>query len=79
MNEEVNGKGDNNVNEYKPLKETEAAERFRCKVSTLRKWRTLGNGPAYIKVGRLVRYSDADLAEYLDANRKQPMAAGGAQ
>jgi len=35
MNEEVNGKGDNNVNEYKPLKETEAAERFRCEVSTL--------------------------------------------
>ena len=35
MNEEVNGKGENNVNEYKPLKETEAAERFRCKVSTL--------------------------------------------
>ena len=79
MNEEVNGKGDNNVNEYKPLKETEAAERLGCKVSTLRKWRTLGNGPAYIKVGRLVRYSDADLAAYLDANRKQPVAAGGAQ
>ena len=50
-----------------------------CSVALLRKWRLHGNGPAYIKVGRLVRYSEADLAAYLDANRKQPAAVGGAQ
>jgi len=61
------------------IDEREAAKALCCTVSTLRKWRTLGNGPAYIKVGRLVRYSEADLATYLDANRKQPAAAGGAQ
>jgi uncharacterized protein YjcR len=44
MNAEVNGKGDYNVNEYKPLNEREAAERLGCKVSTLRKWRTRRKG-----------------------------------
>jgi len=70
MNEQVNGKGDNNVNGYKPAKETEAAERLGCTVSTLRKWRSQGKGPAYVKVGRLVRYAEGDLQAYVDGNRK---------
>jgi len=45
--------------------------------SALRKWRLLRKGPAYIKVSRLVRYSEADLAAFLDANRVQP--AGSAR
>ena len=59
--------------------ENEAAEILGCSVAALQKWRLLRKGPAYIKVSRLVRYSEADLATYLDANRKQPVAAGGAQ
>jgi len=76
MNEEVNGKGENNMNGYKPLKEIEAAERLGCKVSTLRKWRLLGKGLTYRKIGRLVRYCEADVAAFLEAN-KQP--TGGAR
>jgi hypothetical protein len=59
--------------------EQQAAEFLGCTVSALRKWRLLERGPAYCKVGRLVRYTNADLAEYLDANRVEPVAAGGAQ
>ena len=60
------------------LNESEASQVLGCSVAALRKWRCLGNkGPAYVKVGRLVRYSDADLAAFLDANRVQP--AGGGQ
>jgi len=59
--------------------EKEAAVILGCTVSALRKWRLLGKGPAHCKIGRLVRYADADLAEYLDANRVEPVAAGGAQ
>jgi hypothetical protein len=59
--------------------EKEAAVILGCSVAALRKWRLLGKGPTYCKVGRLVRYADADLAEYLDANRVEPAAAGGAQ
>ena len=77
MNEEVNGQGDNNMNGYKPLNETEAAERLGCKVSTLRKWRTRHKGLVYRKIGSLARYTEADLAAFLEANRKQP--TGGAQ
>ena len=57
--------------------EKQAAEILGCTVSALRKWRQLEKGPAYIKVSRLVRYSEADLAAFLDANRVQP--TGGAQ
>lgn len=57
--------------------EKEVAERLNCKVSTLRKWRLLGSGPAYVKVGRRVRYRETDLMAYLDAHCVQP--AGGAR
>jgi len=57
--------------------EREAAEILGCTVSTLRKWRLLRKGPVYVKVSRLVRYSEADLAAYLNANRVEP--AGGAR
>jgi hypothetical protein len=59
--------------------EREAAIVLGCTVSALRKWRLLGKGPIYCKIGRLVRYAEADLAEYLDANRVEPVAAGGAR
>jgi len=64
--------------EVKGMKnEREAAEILGCTVSTLRKWRLLRKGPVYVKVSRLVRYSEADLAAYLNANRVEP--AGGAR
>jgi excisionase family DNA binding protein len=55
-------------------KEQEAAKMLGCSVAALRKWRLLGNnGPAYVKVGRLVRYAEADLMAYLEAHRVQPV------
>jgi hypothetical protein len=59
--------------------EKEAAIVLGCSVAALRKWRLLRKGPIYCKIGRLVRYAEADLAEYLDANRVEPVAAGGVQ
>ena len=56
--------------------EKDAAVILGCTISALRKWRLLGKGPAYCKIGRLVRYAEADLAAFLDANRIDP--AGGA-
>ena len=37
------------------------------KVNTLEGWRVKGEGPSYIKIGRLVRYRLVDLDKYLDA------------
>ena len=52
--------------------EREAAEILNCSVAALQKWRLQRKGPVYVKVSRLVRYSEADLAAFLDANRVQP-------
>lgn len=42
---------------------------------TLRQWRYLGKGPAYAKFGRHVRYSRADLDDYIAAQRVDPVAS----
>jgi hypothetical protein len=54
---------------YKLLTEKQAAAILNCSVALLRKWRLLGIGPAYLKVGRLVRYKEVDLLVFLTANR----------
>ncbi|WP_082557043.1 AlpA family transcriptional regulator [Modestobacter sp. Leaf380] len=33
--------------------------------STLRRWRALGEGPAFVRVGRQVRYRPSDVEEWL--------------
>ena len=51
------------------LNEQQAAEYLNCSVALLRKWRVFGGGPPYSKIGRLVRYREADLATYVNAHR----------
>jgi hypothetical protein len=49
----------------------DAAIYLGVKPTTLRKWRSLGTGPKFIKVGRKVKYALTDLREYL---RKQTVS-----
>jgi len=51
------------------LNEHETAAVLGCSEALLRKWRLCGSGPAYCKVGRLVRYRQVDLDEFIAANR----------
>ena len=51
------------------LNERAAAQILGCTASALRKWRLFGRGPAYIRVGRLIRYREADLAAFIERNR----------
>ncbi|GAA3581264.1 hypothetical protein GCM10022198_00470 [Klugiella xanthotipulae] len=37
-------------------------------VATLADWRSRGGGPAFVKMGRLVRYTDAAVVEWVAAN-----------
>jgi len=37
-------------------------------VSTLNKWRCHGGGPAFVKMGRAVRYRVTDLDTYINAS-----------
>ena len=53
------------------LTETEAARNLRCSPYTLKRWRKKGTGPTYIKMGRLVRYRETDVFEFVKAQAKQ--------
>jgi len=57
------------------IDEKKAAAWLGCTPSAMRKWRYQGKGPTYVNIGRLVRYSETDLAAFLNANRKQPKQA----
>jgi predicted DNA-binding transcriptional regulator AlpA len=56
------------------LTEENTSKRINVSRSALRKWRRQGAGPRYVKLGRLVRYSVAELENWLAAN----LAGGGA-
>ncbi len=51
------------------LDEKAAAQILGCSAALLRKWRLFGDGPAYYKLGRLVRYSEGDLTAFINSNR----------
>ena len=44
---------------------------------TLAEWRVAGEGPRFIKLGRLVRYAPSDLQIWLDANARYSTSQGG--
>jgi predicted DNA-binding transcriptional regulator AlpA len=51
------------------IDERDAAKALCCSVAALRKWRLLGRGPAYCKIGRLVRYPLSELQAYMESCR----------
>lgn len=55
-------------------KEDQAAEYLGMKTNTLRQWRFLSKGPVYLKIGRSVRYRQADLDAFLERVAIQPVA-----
>jgi len=42
------------------------------KVATLRAWRHQKKGPAFLSLGRAIRYLSKDSDEFVQANRHQP-------
>ncbi|MFL7904152.1 helix-turn-helix transcriptional regulator [Azospirillum argentinense] len=58
------------------LTELEAAKHLGISPKTLTRWRWLGTGPAFVKVGaRAVRYREEDLRVFLEAGRHAPTHA----
>lgn len=47
------------------LTEKETSEFLKVKSATLRTWRTRGQGPVFIKIGRSVRYRMQDLEAWI--------------
>jgi hypothetical protein len=52
------------------LTQAELADRWRISPRSLEKWRTLGLGPAYIKIGGRVRYLLEDVFAYEAEHRR---------
>ena len=63
------------------LRERDAADILSVKDSTLQKWRYLGCGPKYIRVGgangRAVRYRENDLQAYIASNVVDTLDSNG--
>lgn len=47
----------------------EVAEKLRVDTRTLANWRYRGCGPVFLRFGGLVRYSTADLEQFIEASR----------
>ena len=54
----------------KLLTEEQVAEQLSITTNTLRKWRWLGKGPAFVKMGAAVRYEADTLATFIKSNIK---------
>lgn len=51
--------------------EREAAEYIHVSTKTLQSWRAKGQGPPYVKLGRLVRYDFGVLRSWAEARTRQ--------
>jgi predicted DNA-binding transcriptional regulator AlpA len=54
------------------IDEKRVAELTGIAVQTLRNWRFQGNGPAYFKIGRSVRYRLSDIVNFMELRRVEP-------
>ncbi len=50
------------------LRTTEAAEYVGLRKSTLEAWRVRGDGPAFLKLGKAVRYRREDLDAFINSS-----------
>jgi hypothetical protein len=54
------------------LSQRELAQRWRISPRTLERWRCLGQGPAFLKLGRRIAYRVADIEAFEAAQRHAP-------
>jgi len=59
----------------KHLRQKELADRWHVSVRTLERWRALGEGPRYLRLGRRIVYRHADVESFERAQLN--MAAEG--
>ena len=50
----------------------QVSDQLAIPLKTLAKWRCKGGGPVFVKFGARVRYADADIAAWLEHNRRKP-------
>jgi len=60
------------------MTEREAAEYLGLSVYTLQQWRFRGQKPDYLKLGKAVRYREADLVAFIESCRVSTGQGGAA-
>ncbi|UFW72665.1 MULTISPECIES: helix-turn-helix domain-containing protein [unclassified Bradyrhizobium] len=50
------------------IAEVQAADFLKISIRTLQAWRCRGAGPAYVRVGRAIRYRRRDLLAWIEVN-----------
>ena len=53
----------------------EVSEYLGVPTSTLSQWRWKGEGPAFVRAGRIIRYRRADVEEWLAAHRVETVSS----
>lgn len=53
------------------LTEKDIAALLQISIPTLRRWRMLRTGPAFVKLGALVRYRPEDLSAFMEAGKEK--------
>ena len=59
------------------LTEVQVEQEYGLRVGTLRKWRCVGGGPIFLKIGRSVRYTREDIEAFLQAARRKSTSDDG--
>jgi predicted site-specific integrase-resolvase len=49
----------------------ELAERLKIQPRTLQEWRSIGKGPSFLRVGRVIRYRESDIEKWLNQQVEQ--------
>lgn len=52
------------------LNDTAVAKRLGVDPKTLQNWRCRGNGPPFVRVGRLVRYEPESIQQWIESQRR---------
>ena len=59
--------------------EKTVSKRFHFSLNTLRYWRSIGDGPPFVKFGRAVRYNVAQLLDYIRRHTCEPKTRATAE
>ncbi|TXT26962.1 MAG: hypothetical protein FD131_3958 [Rhodocyclaceae bacterium] len=59
------------------LRESEVAQLLGMKNQTLQVWRTQGQGPSFLKIGRYVRYDRETVMAWINARERQHTGGRG--
>jgi predicted DNA-binding transcriptional regulator AlpA len=57
------------------IDEKEAAARLGLSVRTLQKWRLLGCGPRFVKLGHAVRYAETEIDAFIHSRERASTSA----